>query len=94
MVRNVQEEMKREISESSWLDESAKSVARKKIDAMTNSVGYPDWYDVPGKLDEYYREVRDHSFIHSRQLNFDRINGKRISAHSWTRLFRKLSRFL
>lgn len=72
-MRNIEEEIKREITDSPWLDEKTRAAAQEKIDAMTNFVGYPDWYDEPGKVDEYYREVSHHLSI-SRQGHFQKIN--------------------
>ena len=58
MVSEIQTEMKRHFNESSWMDNNAKLLAMKKVDGMRKNIGYPDWYNQKGKIDEYYDKVK------------------------------------
>jgi predicted metalloendopeptidase len=46
MVRNIQAEFRQRLSALSWMSESTKAKAYRKLDAIVNRIGYPDkWID-------------------------------------------------
>ena len=45
------------ITEADWMDGVTKSIAREKIEAMVELVGYPEWIKNKEKLEAYYDGV-------------------------------------
>lgn len=46
------------IQESTWLHESTKKSAIRKVEAMKKIVGYPQEFTPPGTLDKLFENVR------------------------------------
>ena len=57
MIYIIQDEIQRYFIESSWMDYKAKILAIQKVGSIKKMIGYPDWYNQEGKIDEYYDKV-------------------------------------
>jgi predicted metalloendopeptidase len=42
------------ITEADWMDDATKAIAKEKVDAMIELVGYPDWITKKRELEAYY----------------------------------------
>ena len=49
--------MRQHFVDSLWMDTPAIQLAVNKVDTMKKNIGYPDWYDEEGRIDEYYDTV-------------------------------------
>ncbi|XP_072047168.1 membrane metallo-endopeptidase-like 1 [Amphiura filiformis] len=54
MIANLRKAFKDMLEYNEWMDEETKVVAREKIDAMRQQIGYPDWIYEDDTLNEYY----------------------------------------
>ena len=57
MVGHVRDRFKSLVQETQWMDNTTKSVAQSKLDAIKSLVGYPDWIANSTALDSYYDGV-------------------------------------
>ena len=57
MVNDIKESFDDLIEQSDWLDDSTRQKALKKLDAIHQNVGYPDWILDNKQLDQYYNLV-------------------------------------
>ncbi|XP_046994653.1 neprilysin-4-like [Schistocerca americana] len=57
MVTNIREAFKLQVREVDWMDKQTRKVASEKADAMTELIGYPDWFSNKTALEHFYTEV-------------------------------------
>jgi predicted metalloendopeptidase len=46
------------LDENDWVDEETKRLVAEKLEAMSMSVGFPEWVCNTSSLDHFYDEVR------------------------------------
>lgn len=61
MVKDITEEMGKQIEKCTWLDSYTKQGALAKVSVMKTFVGFPDWYSNAKHVEEYYRDVSTYS---------------------------------
>lgn len=57
LIEDLRESFKNLLSQNEWMDEETKPVAIEKADAISKFIGYPDWYDEPNGLVDYYENL-------------------------------------
>ena len=57
MVEDIRQSFVEIIQQSTWLSQSTKIAAIRKIEHMQKLVGYPNDLEVPGALDSYFDTV-------------------------------------
>lgn len=62
MIANLKTAFKTLVDDATWMDSATKSIAREKVDYMSEFVGYPDWILVKSELEAYYEGV-NHFFF-------------------------------
>ncbi|KAG8222219.1 hypothetical protein J437_LFUL001417 [Ladona fulva] len=55
MVGHIRDAFKSEVEKLTWMDRNTKDAAREKADAMTQFIGYPDWFHNGTALEDYYK---------------------------------------
>ncbi|XP_034936245.1 neprilysin-like [Chelonus insularis] len=66
MIHEIIHEMEIKVDNSNWLDGYSKQGALKKLKFMKEFVGYPDWYENSGKIDEFYQDFKvSQSFLNN-----------------------------
>lgn len=65
MVKGIRAELKKTLSEVSWLDDETRQAALGKVDAMSTHIGYPDEMMDDRKLEEYYQglEIDQNNYL-------------------------------
>lgn len=58
MVNEIIHGMRTDIERSKWLDSISKQGALRKLSAMEEFVGFPDWYEDNVAVEKYYKDVR------------------------------------
>ncbi|XP_060804287.1 endothelin-converting enzyme 2 [Amyelois transitella] len=57
MIRELKNALASLIGKVKWMDDNTKLATYKKIIEMNAFIGYPQWFYVPGKLEEYYEGI-------------------------------------
>lgn len=57
LVEDLRAAFKDLLEVNEWMDEETKPKAMDKADAITKFIGYPDWYDEPNGLEDYYSDL-------------------------------------
>lgn len=57
MVRNLKRSFKSLVDDATWMDSTTKSIAKDKVDAMVEFIGYPPWITNKTALEDYYDGV-------------------------------------
>ncbi|KAK7793461.1 hypothetical protein R5R35_011644 [Gryllus longicercus] len=58
MVKNIRGAFISQVHAIDWMDEETKKVAVEKAEAMTELIGYPDWYANVTALEQYYKGTK------------------------------------
>lgn len=64
MVTEIQEELAKDISHSSWMDESTKTAAKDKLHSMKRFISHPDWYQNQTAMIHFYKGVNFVNYIY------------------------------
>ena len=62
MIVNLKKAFKTLVNDATWMDSDTKSIAKDKVDAMIEFVGYPPWIKNQKALEDYYNEVKFTSY--------------------------------
>jgi membrane metallo-endopeptidase-like protein 1 len=57
IIRNIRDAFKKLLNEVTWMDEETKDLAREKVDAIQELIGYPDYIMDDALLDADYEEL-------------------------------------
>ena len=57
MISNLKRAFKSLVDDTTWMDKATKSIAKDKVDAMIDFVGYPDWISNKTAIEEYFEGV-------------------------------------
>ena len=57
MIANLKKAFKSLVDDATWMDSDTKSIAKDKVDAMIEFVGYPPWINNKKSLEDYYNGV-------------------------------------
>lgn len=57
MLKNISEEVKRQIGMSGWIDKDAKSYFLWRLRNLQKIVGYLDWYNNTLIVEEFFKDV-------------------------------------
>ena len=58
MIANLKRAFKSLVNDASWMDSDTKSIAKDKVDAMIEFVGYPPWIKNKTAVEYYYNGVK------------------------------------
>jgi len=54
MIKYLKATFVASITEADWMDDATKAIAKDKVDAMIELVGFPDWITKKRDLEAYY----------------------------------------
>ncbi|XP_046461427.1 endothelin-converting enzyme 1-like [Daphnia pulex] len=57
MIANLKTAFKSLVSDATWMDSDTKSIAKDKVDAMIEFVGYPPWIKNKKSVEDYYNGI-------------------------------------
>ena len=57
MISNLKRAFKSLVDDTTWMDKATKLIAKDKVDAMIDFVGYPDWISNKTAIEEYFEGV-------------------------------------
>ncbi|EFX85605.1 hypothetical protein DAPPUDRAFT_46047, partial [Daphnia pulex] len=57
MIANLKMAFKSLVNETTWMDPDTKSIAKDKVDAMIEFVGYPPWIKNKQEVEDYYNGI-------------------------------------
>jgi predicted metalloendopeptidase len=63
MIANLKTAFKSLVSDATWMDSDTKSIAKDKVDAMIEFVGYPPWIKNKKSLEDYYNGVKTYNVM-------------------------------
>ena len=63
MIANLKKAFKSLVDDTTWMDSETKAIARDKVDAMIEFVGYPPWITNKTALETHYKGVLIYLFL-------------------------------
>ncbi len=63
MIANLKMAFKSLVNDATWMDLETKSIAKDKVDAMIEFVGYPPWNKNKKEVEDYYNGVKTYNII-------------------------------
>ena len=64
MIANLKKAFKSLVDDATWMDSDTKSIAKDKVDAMIEFVGYPPWIKNKKSVEDYYNGVKHTAHAH------------------------------
>lgn len=58
LIKNIRQTFEENLNKLSWIDESSKNEAKRKLSKMYQKIGYPDWIKDSNKLNQRFVEIR------------------------------------
>ncbi len=63
MISYLKTAFKSLVNDATWMDSDTKSIAKDKVDAMIEFVGYPPWIKNKKEVEDYYNGVKTYNII-------------------------------
>ncbi|XP_014258629.1 neprilysin-4-like [Cimex lectularius] len=74
---NIKSAFKEEIDRLSWMDGPTKKAAKKKVEMMTQNIGYPPWFANVSALEQFYDGLEIGDLLFQNEINVRRFKFKK-----------------